>query len=302
MKERLDVILVERGYASSREKAKAIIMSGNVYVNGQKEDKAGTSFDVDKIKQLEVRGSTLKYVSRGGLKLEKAMAVWQINLQGCICMDIGASTGGFTDCMLQNDAVKVYAVDVGHGQLAWKLRNDERVICMEQTNFRYLTREEIADDLDFASVDVSFISLTKILIPARSLLREEGQMVCLIKPQFEAGREKVGKNGVVRDMKVHEEVIHKVIDFADSIGFDVLHLDYSPIKGPEGNIEYLLHIQKRRDLPEEELNLTEHEAEMQLKQIVEEKSGLSYKGDWEQMIETTVKNSHTLTIGKGEGI
>lgn len=302
MKERLDVILVERGYASSREKAKAIIMSGNVYVNGQKEDKAGTSFDVDKIKQLEVRGSTLKYVSRGGLKLEKAMEVWQINLQGCICMDIGASTGGFTDCMLQNDAAKVYAVDVGHGQLAWKLRNDERVVCMEQTNFRYLTREEIADDLDFASVDVSFISLTKILIPARSLLREEGQMVCLIKPQFEAGREKVGKNGVVRDMKVHEEVIHKVIDFADSIGFEVLHLDYSPIKGPEGNIEYLLHIKKRRDLPEEELSLTEHEAEMQLKQIVEQKSGLSYWDDWEQMIETTVKNSHTLNTGKGEGI
>lgn len=302
MKERLDVILVERGYASSREKAKAIIMSGNVYVNGQKEDKAGTSFDVDKIKQLEVRGSTLKYVSRGGLKLEKAMEVWQMNLQGCICMDIGASTGGFTDCMLQNDAAKVYAVDVGHGQLAWKLRNDERVICMEQTNFRYLTREEIADDLDFASVDVSFISLTKILIPARNLLREEGQIVCLIKPQFEAGREKVGKNGVVRDMKVHEEVIHKVIDFADSIGFEVLHLDYSPIKGPEGNIEYLLHIKKRRDLSEEELSLTEHEAEMQLKQIVEEKSGLSYRDDWEQMIETTVKNSHTLNTGKGEGI
>ena len=302
MKERLDVILVERGYASSREKAKAIIMSGSVYVNGQKEDKAGTSFDVDKIKQLEVRGSTLKYVSRGGLKLEKAMAVWQINLQGCICMDIGASTGGFTDCMLQNDAAKVYAVDVGHGQLAWKLRNDERVICMEQTNFRYLTREEITDDLDFASVDVSFISLTKILIPARSLLREEGQMVCLIKPQFEAGREKVGKNGVVRDMKVHEEVIHKVIDFADSIGLEVLHLDYSPIKGPEGNIEYLLHIQKSRDLPEEVLSLTEHEAEMQLKQIVEEKRGLSYRDDWEQMIETTVRNSHTLNTGKGEGI
>ncbi len=166
MKERLDVILVERGYAPSREKAKAIIMSGNVYVNGQKEDKAGTSFDIDKIKQLEVRGSTLKYVSRGGLKLEKAMEVWQMNLQGCICMDIGASTGGFTDCMLQNDAAKVYAVDVGHGQLAWKLRNDERVVCMEQTNFRYLSREAVADDLDIASVDVSFMSLTKVLIPA----------------------------------------------------------------------------------------------------------------------------------------
>lgn len=294
MKERLDVILVERGYAPSREKAKAIIMSGNVYVNGQKEDKAGTGFDIDKIKQLEVRGSTLKYVSRGGLKLEKAMEVWQINLQGALCMDIGASTGGFTDCMLQNGAAKVYAVDVGHGQLAWKLRNDERVVCMEQTNFRYLTREEIADDLDFASVDVSFISLTKILIPARSLLREGGQMVCLIKPQFEAGREKVGKNGVVRDTKVHEEVIHKIIDFADSIGFEVLHLDYSPIKGPEGNIEYLLHMKKRGELSEEVLNLTEHGAEQELKQIVEEKNGLSYREGWEQIIEETVKSSHSL--------
>lgn len=294
MKERLDVILVERGYAPSREKAKAIIMSGNVYVNGQKEDKAGTAFDIDKIKQLEVRGSALKYVSRGGLKLEKAMEVWQFALQGCICMDIGASTGGFTDCMLQNGAEKVYAVDVGHGQLAWKLRNDERVVCMEQTNFRYLTREEIADDLDFASVDVSFISLTKILIPALKLLKEEGQMVCLIKPQFETDREKVGKNGVVRDRKVHEEVIHKVIDFADSIGFEVLHLDYSPIKGPEGNIEYLLHIKKRRDLPEEYLSVTEHEAQEQLKRIIEERRGLSHKEGWEQRIKATVKNSHSL--------
>ena len=200
MKERLDVILVSQGYAESREKAKAIIMSGNVYVNGQKEDKAGTTFDVTKIK-LEVRGSTLKYVSRGGLKLEKAMDKWGFDLREKVCMDIGASTGGFTDCMLQNGATKVYSVDVGHGQLAWKLRNDERVVCMEQTNFRYMVPEDINEQLDFASVDVSFISLTKILIPARNLLKCGGELVCLIKPQFEAGRDKVGKNGVVREVE-----------------------------------------------------------------------------------------------------
>ena len=243
MKERLDVILVNQGYAPSREKAKAIIMSGNVYVNGQKEDKAGTGFDESKI-QLEVRGSSLRYVSRGGLKLEKAMNQWNLKLNDKVCMDIGASTGGFTDCMLQNGASKVYSVDVGHGQLAWKLRNDERVVCMEQTNFRYMVREDIQDDLDFASVDVSFISLTKILIPARNLLRIGAEMVCLVKPQFEAGKEKVGKNGVVREPEVHEEVIAKIVDFAHLIGFSVLHLDYSPIKGPEGNIEYLLHMKK----------------------------------------------------------
>lgn len=293
MKERLDVILVNQGYAPSREKAKAIIMSGNVYVNGQKEDKAGTGFDVSKIK-LEVRGSTLKYVSRGGLKLEKAMEVWNFNLTDCVCMDIGASTGGFTDCMLQNGAVKVYAVDTGRGQLAWKLRNDERVVCMEQTNFRYLTREEIQDDLDFASVDVSFISLTKILIPARKLLKEKGQMVCLIKPQFEAGREKVGKNGVVREPEIHEEVIRKIIDYADSVGFEVLHLDYSPIKGPEGNIEYLVHIRKKDVIPQEILQLTEHEAEERLKVIIEEKSGLSCREDWGQLIRQIVEHSHNL--------
>ncbi|MBE5882813.1 MAG: TlyA family RNA methyltransferase [Lachnospiraceae bacterium] len=293
MKERLDVILVNMGYAPSREKAKAIIMSGNVYVNGQKEDKAGTSFDVSKI-QLEVRGSSLKYVSRGGLKLEKAMEQWKFKLDHCVCMDIGASTGGFTDCMLQNGAAKVYSVDVGHGQLAWKLRNDERVVCMEQTNFRYMVREDIQDDLDFASVDVSFISLTKILIPARNLLKEGGQMVCLIKPQFEAGREKVGKNGVVREPAIHEEVIRKIIDYAHSIGFTVLHLEYSPIKGPEGNIEYLLHIRKDKE-PEDMLrSITEREAEEQLKQIVEEKSGLSYTEDWNDMIKAIVSNSHSI--------
>ena len=278
MKERLDVILVEQGYAPSREKAKAIIMSGNVYVNGQKEDKAGTGFDVSKIK-LEVRDHTMKYVSRGGLK---------------ICMDIGASTGGFTDCMLQNGATKVYSVDVGQGQLAWKLRNDERVVCMEQTNFRYVTPEDIPDALDFASVDVSFISLTKILIPARNLLKAGGQMVCLIKPQFEAGRGKVGKNGVVREPKIHEEVIRKIIDYADSIGFEVLHLEYSPIKGPEGNIEYLLHIRKPEEITEEKLALNEHEAESALQTIVEEKTGLSYTPEWDALIKGIVDNSHTL--------
>ncbi len=293
MKERLDVILVNQGYAPSREKAKAIIMSGNVYVNGQKEDKAGTSFDVNKI-QLEVRGSSLKYVSRGGLKLEKAMEQWQFDLGDCVCMDIGASTGGFTDCMLQNGAAKVYSVDVGHGQLAWKLRNDERVVCMEQTNFRYMVREDIEEELDFASVDVSFISLTKILIPARNLLKVGGQMVCLIKPQFEAGRDKVGKNGVVREPEIHEEVIRKMIDYADSIGFTVLHLEYSPIKGPEGNIEYLLHIRKDAEPEEAVKSLTEHEAEEQLKQIVEEKHGLSYSAKWDEVIKGIVSNSHEL--------
>ena len=242
MKERLDVLLVQRGLAPSREKAKAMIMEGNVYVNNQKEDKAGASFD-DQI-PIEVRGNTLKYVSRGGLKLEKAMKQFDIRLGACVCMDIGASTGGFTDCMLQNGASKVFAVDVGYGQFAWKLRQDPRVVCMEKTNIRYVTPEDIGEPLDFASVDVSFISLTKVLGPAKELLKENGQMVCLIKPQFEAGREKVGKKGVVRDQKVHLEVIEKVIDFATSIGFSVKNLEYSPIKGPEGNIEYLVHIRK----------------------------------------------------------
>ncbi|MCI5621202.1 MAG: TlyA family RNA methyltransferase [Lachnospiraceae bacterium] len=242
MKERLDVLLVQRGLASSREKAKTMIMEGNVFVEGQREDKAGSSFD-SQVK-IEVKGSTLKYVSRGGLKLEKAMNHFDISLKDTVCMDIGASTGGFTDCMLQNGAQKVYAVDVGYGQFAWKLRTDPRVVCMEKTNIRYVTPADIADVLDFASVDVSFISLTKVLIPARELLRDQGEMVCLIKPQFEAGREKVGKKGVVRDPLVHEEVIERVIGFARDNGFRVLNMEYSPIKGPEGNIEYLVHLQK----------------------------------------------------------
>ncbi len=242
MKERLDVLLVQRGLAPSREKAKTMIMEGNVFVAGQREDKAGSVFD-DKAK-IEVRGNTLKYVSRGGLKLEKAIENFEINLQNKICMDIGASTGGFTDCMLQNGADKVYAVDVGYGQFAWSLRQDSRVVCMEKTNIRYVQPADIDDVLDFASVDVSFISLEKVLPAAKDLLSSQGEMVCLIKPQFEAGREKVGKKGVVRDPKVHREVIEKVLAFAQKIGFSVLNLEFSPIKGPEGNIEYLVHISK----------------------------------------------------------
>lgn len=250
MKERLDVLLVKRNLAESREKAKALIMSGIVYVNGQKEDKAGTTFE--ETAPIEVRGSTLKYVSRGGLKLEKAMDRFGVRLDGKICMDVGASTGGFTDCMLQNGAVKVYSVDVGHGQLAWKLRNDERVVCMEKTNIRYVTPEDIADPIGFASIDVSFISLTKVLGPVKALLEDNGQIVCLIKPQFEAGREKVGKKGVVREPVVHLEVIDMVIDYALSIGFEALNLEFSPIKGPEGNIEYLLYLQKHPEDQEAE--------------------------------------------------
>lgn len=292
MKERLDVILVNQGHAPSREKAKAIIMSGNVYVNGQKEDKAGAQFDESKI-QLEVRGSQLKYVSRGGLKLEKAMASWDISLEGSICMDIGASTGGFTDCMLQNGAVKVYAVDVGHGQLAWKLRNDERVVCMEKTNFRYMMPGDIEDALDFASVDVSFISLTKILIPARNLLKDGGRMVCLIKPQFEAGKDKVGKKGVVRERSVHEEVVRKILDYADSIGFEVINLEYSPIKGPEGNIEYLMYIKKDAERSLQLAELTEKEAEESLAEIISAKSGMTYDKEWNTKIEAVVEQAHS---------
>ena len=249
MKERLDVLLVKRNLAESREKAKAVIMSGIVYVDGQKEDKAGSMFD--ETANVEVRGTTLKYVSRGGLKLEKAMTHFGVTLEGKICMDVGASTGGFTDCMLQNGAVKVYSVDVGHGQLAWKLRNDERVVCMEKTNIRYVTPEEIPDRIQFASIDVSFISLTKVLGPVKELLTEDGQIVCLIKPQFEAGREKVGKKGVVREKSTHLEVIESVIAFAKSIGFGILNLEFSPIKGPEGNIEYLLYLQNHPELADE---------------------------------------------------
>lgn len=237
--------MTERGLCESREKAKAIIMSGIVYVNGQKEDKAGTTFPDDLTTRIEVRGATLRYVSRGGLKLEKALKEYPISLVGKTCMDIGASTGGFTDCMLQNGAEKVFAVDVGHGQLAWKLRNDGRVVCMEKMNIRYITPEDIGGEmLDFASVDVSFISLTKVLPPVWPLLKDGAEMVCLIKPQFEAGREEVGKKGVVRDCKVHEDVILKIVSFVKETGFLIMGLTFSPIRGPEGNIEYLIYLKK----------------------------------------------------------
>lgn len=241
-KKRLDVVLVEKGLAPSREKAKAIIMSGIVYVNNQKSDKAGKEVTDDDA--IEVRGSTLKYVSRGGLKLEKAMECFPIILNDCVCMDVGASTGGFTDCMLMNGAKKVYSIDVGYGQLAWKLRTDERVVNLERTNFRYVTSEQVPEKIDFSSVDVSFISLKHILPNLNLLLKDNGQAVCLIKPQFEAGREKVGKKGVVSDLNTHIEVCNKVIDLALENGFSVLGLEFSPVKGPEGNIEYLIYLKK----------------------------------------------------------
>lgn len=242
MKERLDILVLKKGLAPSREKAKAIIMEGIVYVNGQKEDKAGAVFQDSS--NIEVRGRTLKYVSRGGLKLEKAIEQFAITLDGKTCMDIGASTGGFTDCMLQYGAKKVYAVDVGYGQFAWKLRQDARVVCMEKTNIRYVSPQDIGETLDFASVDVSFISLSKVLPVSWELLAPCAQMVCLIKPQFEAGREKVGKKGVVREKKVHLEVLERVLAFGKGAGFSILNLDFSPVKGPEGNIEYLMHVCK----------------------------------------------------------
>ena len=241
-KVRLDVLLVEKGFIESRQKAQTTIMSGLVFVNNQKIDKPGVSVADDA--QIEVRGKALKYVSRGGLKLEKAMQTWPIDLNGTICMDIGASTGGFTDCMLQNGAVKVYAVDVGYGQLAWSLRNDERVVCLERTNARHLDHEIIPDEPDFSSVDVSFISLKLILPAIANVLKENGHVVCLIKPQFEAGKEKVGKKGVVRDAAVHLEVLENFFGHAKESGFTVLDLTFSPIRGPEGNIEYLGYLQK----------------------------------------------------------
>ena len=241
---RLDARIFELGLSESREKAKAFIMAGQVYVNGMKATKAGMT--VSEKDSIEVRGGS-EFVSRGGHKLKKAMSVFPINLENKICMDIGASTGGFTDCMLQNGAVRVYSIDVGYGQLAWKLRSDERVVNLERTNIRYVTKEQVPDEIDFFSVDVSFISLCLVLPAAYPLLSENGECVCLIKPQFEAGREKVGKKGVVRDKSVHKEVIKKVYDFAVELGFAVAGLDYSPIKGPEGNIEYLIYLKKGSD-------------------------------------------------------
>lgn len=234
--------MTEKGLAESREKAKTLIMAGQVYVDNQKADKPGDTFSSEA--HIEVRGKGLPYVSRGGLKLEKAMQVFLLSLEGKICMDVGASTGGFTDCMLQNGAKKVYAIDVGYGQLAWKLRNDPRVVNLERTNARYITKELVPDPISFFSVDVSFISLTIILPAVRPLLEDAGQAVCLIKPQFEAGREKVGKKGVVRDKAVHQEVIDKIQQFALENGYSVLGLTFSPVKGPEGNIEYLLYLER----------------------------------------------------------
>lgn len=250
MKERLDVLLVKRNLVESREKAKAVIMSGNVFVDGQREDKAGTTFS-DEV-QIEIKGHTLPYVSRGGLKLEKALANFDVTVDGKVCTDVGSSTGGFTDCMLQNGAVKVFAIDVGRGQLDWKLRQDPRVVCMEKTNIRYVTPEDIGEPIAFSSIDVSFISLTKVLEPIRNYLTPDGEIVALIKPQFEAGREKVGKKGVVRDKAVHLEVVERIVTFALEHGFSVHHLSYSPIKGPEGNIEYLVHIEKKETAVKEE--------------------------------------------------
>lgn len=240
---RLDALLVQSGAVQSRERAKALIMAGQVYIDNQKCDKAGLMVDEETTKP-EIRGEQLKYVSRGGLKLEKAMQQFPITLEGKVTMDIGASTGGFTDCMLQNGAVKVFAVDVGYGQFAWKLRQDKRVVNMERTNIRYVTREQIGMPIDFASIDVSFISLKLVLPVAKELTADDGEIVALIKPQFEAGREQVGKKGVVRDINVHYEVIKKVTDFAVEIGLHPAGLSYSPIKGPEGNIEYLIYLKK----------------------------------------------------------
>ncbi|MBQ5823536.1 MAG: TlyA family RNA methyltransferase [Clostridia bacterium] len=250
-KKRLDTALFELGYTESREKAKALIMAGQVYVNGQKSLKAGENIKRDD--KIEVRGEKMPFVSRGGYKLDKAMKSFTLSLEGKICMDVGASTGGFTDCMLMNGAVKVYSIDVRYGQLAWKLRSDSRVVNLERTNFRYVTREQVPDEIDFSSVDVSFISLKLILPVMYNLLSETGEAVCLVKPQFEAGREKIGKKGVVRDKAVHLEVIEKCIGYAKENGFKIKGLDFSPVKGPEGNIEYLLYITKK-SVDEPEIN------------------------------------------------
>lgn len=273
MKKRLDVLLVSRGLAESREKARAVIMEGNVFVKGQREDKAGSMFD--EAVPIEIHGQRLKYVSRGGLKLEKAVAHFDLKLEGKVCMDVGSSTGGFTDCMLQNGAKKVYAVDVGTNQLAWKLRSDPRVVCMEKTNIRYLLPEKLDEAPEFASIDVAFISLTKVLLPVRELLTPSGEVVALIKPQFEAGREKVGKKGVVREKSTHLEVIRQVLTFAWSAGFDILALEFSPIKGPEGNIEYLAWLRKtdrsvREELPSWDEVLSALPEGLKPEQIVDE--------------------------------
>jgi 23S rRNA (cytidine1920-2'-O)/16S rRNA (cytidine1409-2'-O)-methyltransferase len=262
-KKRLDTAVVEKGLIESRERAKALIMAGQVYVNSQKALKAGQTVKAEDT--IEVRENAIPFVSRGGLKLSKGIDSFRLELEGCICMDIGASTGGFTDCMLLNGARKVYAIDVGYGQLAWKLRQDERVVNLERTNFRYVTREQIPEEIDFASVDVSFISLKHIFPVMYGLLKDDAQAVCLIKPQFEAGRENVGKRGVVRDKAVHISVVENVCKEAQRNGFFVKNLDYSPIKGPEGNIEYLMHIVKN--------NITDYDLNFNFSDLV----GMSHK-------------------------
>ncbi len=267
-KKRLDVLLVERGLVESRQKAQALIMAGEVFVQGQRVDKAGTA--IQENAEIEVRGKKLPYVSRGGLKLEKALIAFPVTVAGKVCMDTGASTGGFTDCMLQNGAAKIYAVDVGYGQLDYRLREDPRVVCMERTNARYLTHEQVPEELDFATVDVSFISLRLILPMLRSLLKTEGEAVCLVKPQFEAGKEKVGKKGVVRDPAVHLEVLEQFLVNAEEADFSVKGLTFSPIRGPEGNIEYLGYLQVGRGASEV----------FDLKQLVQE----SHKGFGERLV------------------
>lgn len=273
-KERLDMLLVKRTLAESREKAKRIIMAGDVFVNDQREDKAGSMFPEDV--QIEIKGTSMKYVSRGGYKLEKAVELWDVPLSGKICMDVGSSTGGFTDCMLQNGAERVYAVDVGTNQLAWKLRQDGRVVSMEKTNIRYVTQEEVPEEIAFSSIDVAFISLTKVLLPVKKLLCAGGRVVCLVKPQFEAGREKVGKKGVVRDKNVHLDVVCRIMTYAAGIGFEILALDFSPIKGPEGNIEYLLYLEKKED-------------DADLENIEQEEI---YKEKYQKMATEVVENAH----------
>lgn len=248
MKERLDILLVKRGLADSREKAKVLIMAGNVFIKGQREDKAGMSFD--DLVDIEIKGLPLRYVSRGGLKLEKAVDIWKPPIEGAVCMDVGSSTGGFTDCMLQNGAKNVYAIDVGTNQLAWKLRQDERVICREKTNIRYVTPDDLPELMEFVTIDVAFISLTKIMTAVFDLMKDDSRIVCLIKPQFEAGREKVGKKGVVRDPEVHLEVINGILEYMSGFRFEILGLDYSPVRGPEGNIEYLLYMHKYQSVDE----------------------------------------------------
>ena len=287
-KERLDILLVERGLAASREKAKALIMMGKVLVAEEREEKAGAMVASDA--EIRIKGEPEPFVSRGGYKLLKALTAFAIDLTGKTCMDIGASTGGFTDCMLQHGAKRVYSIDVGYGQLAWSLRQDERVVVLEKTNVRYLTEEQVPEPVDFASVDVSFISLTKIIDAAQTRLKYGGEMVCLIKPQFEAGREKVGKNGVVRDKKVHQEVIERIVQEMQDRQFVVLGLDFSPIKGPAGNIEYLLYIKNQK----QEGGIEEKGEKTETAVVPEGEPLVGQTGELEVKIQTVVEQSHEM--------